>query len=142
AAAETALQRAAELRPNAPETHELRGSHLYSAYRDYKGALIELEAARAALPNHSSIASLTGFIMRRQGKHEEGIRGLKDGIALDPLNTYLLSQLSFSYNGLRRYPEEKATFQRVLEITPDDVGAASSMACVDFFWRADTVPLH
>ena len=32
--------------------------------------------------------------------------------------------------------------QRVLEITPDDVGAASWFACIDLLWRADTVPLH
>src|SRR5262249_25528610 len=118
AAAEAALQRAMELRPNAAETHLARGAQLYLAFRDYKGALSELEAARAGLPNDPRILQVTGFILRRQGKLEEGMRALQQAVALDPRNAFTLSQLAISYNQLRRYPEGKATFERVLEITP------------------------
>jgi TolB-like protein/Tfp pilus assembly protein PilF len=142
AAAEAALQRVIELRPNAGETHLARGSHLYYAFRDYKGALSELEAARAGLPNDPRILELTAYILRRQGKHEEGLRALEQAVTLDPRNPFTLTQLAISYDYLRRYPEEKATLQRVLEITPDDVGVASNLALVDLLWRADTAPLH
>ena len=142
AAAEGALQRATELRPNAPETHLARGAHLKSAFGDYKGALSELEAARAGLPNDPRILELTADILRQQGKPEEGLRALEQAVALDPRNPFMLSQLSISYECLRRYPEQKATLQRVLEITPDDIGVASSIAFVDLDWRADTAPLH
>jgi TolB-like protein/Tfp pilus assembly protein PilF len=142
AAADAALQQAIELRPNALETHLAHGAHLYRAFRDYKGALSELEAARAGLPNDPRIFELTGYILRRQDKYEEGTRALEQGVALDPRNPYTLTQLSFSYQGLRRYPEAKATLERVLEITPDDVSTASSAALVDLLWRADTAPLH
>jgi serine/threonine-protein kinase len=142
AAAEAALQRAIEIRPNAAETHLARGAHLYRAFRGYKGALSELEAARAGLPNDPRILELTGYILRRQGKYEEGMQALEQAVALDPRNPYTLTQLSFSYQGLRRYREMKATLQRVLEITPDDVSTASSVAFVDLSWRADTAPLH
>ena len=142
AAAEGALQRATELRPNAPETHLARGAHLKSAFGDYKGALSELEAARAGLPNDPRILELTADILRQQGKPEEGLRALEQAVALDPRNPRMLSQLSISYECLRRYPEQKATLQRVLEITPDDIGVASSIAFVDLDWRADTAPLH
>jgi tetratricopeptide (TPR) repeat protein len=142
AKAEAALQRAIELRPNAAETHLARGAHLYRAYRDYKGALSELEAARAGLPNDPRILELTGYILRRQGRAEGGIRALEQAVALDPRNPYTLTQLSFSYLYLRRYSEEKATLQRVLEITPDDVGVACNLASVDLWWRGDTAPLH
>src|SRR5262249_29288642 len=140
AAAEAALQRAMELRPNAAETHLARGAHLYLAFRDYRGALNELEAARAGLPNDPRILQVTGFILRRQGKLEEGIRALQQAVALDPRNPFALSQLAISYNQLRRYPEGKATYERVLEITPGDVGAASNAAFTDFLWRGDTAP--
>jgi len=142
AAADTALQRATLLRPTAAETHLARGSHLYRAFRDYKGALSELEAARAGLPNDPRILELTGYILRRQGKHEEGIRALEQAVALDPRNPVVLLQLSVSYDYLRRYPEEKATLQRLLEITPDDVAAASQLAFVDLSCCADTAPFH
>jgi len=54
----------------------------------------------------------------------------------------MVSQLSLSYMTLRRYPEVKATLQRVLEITPDDVAAAANLAATDFAWHADTSSLH
>jgi tetratricopeptide (TPR) repeat protein len=142
AAAEAALQRAIELRPNAAETHLARGWHLYFAFRNYEGALHELEAARAGLPNDPRIPEMTGFILRRQGKIEEGIRALQQAVALDPRNPFTLSQLAISYGYLRLYPEGKATYKRVLEIAPDDVGAASSLAFTDFWWRGDTAPFH
>ncbi len=142
AAAEAALQRATALRPNAPETYLARGAHLYRAFRDYRGALRELEAARAGLPNDPRTHELTAYILRHQGKPEEGLRALEQAVALDPRNPSMLSQLAISYECLRRYPEEKATLQRVLEITPDDIAVASSIAFVDLDWRADTAPLH
>ncbi len=142
AAAEAALQRATALRPNAAETHLARGSHRYRAFRDYKGALSELEAARAGLPNDPRILELTAYILRHQGKPEEALRALEQAVALDPRNPSLLSQLAISYESLRRYPEEKATLQRILEITPDDTAVASSIAFVDLDWRADTRPLQ
>jgi len=97
AAAEAALQRAIELRPNAAETHLAHGAHLYNAFRDYKGALSELEAARAGLPNDPRILEWTAYILRRQGKPEEGLRALEEAVALDPRNPLMLSQLSISY---------------------------------------------
>jgi TolB-like protein/Tfp pilus assembly protein PilF len=142
AAAEAALQRAIELRPNAAETHLARGSHLYHAFRDYKGALSELEAARAGLPNDPRILELTASILSHQGRPEEGLRAMEHAVALDPRNPLMLSRLAISYEFLRRYPEEKATLQRVLEITPDDIAVQSSIAFVDLDWRADTAPLH
>jgi TolB-like protein/Tfp pilus assembly protein PilF len=142
AAGEAALQRAIALRPNAPETHLARGSHLYEAFRDYNGALSELEAARAGLPNDPRIPELTGYILRRQGKCEEGSGALQHAVALDPRNPYTLSQLSLSQLSLRRYSETKTTLQRELEITPEDVVAASNLAFVDLLWHADTRPFH
>src|SRR4029077_16261406 len=64
AAAEAALQRAAELRPSAAETRLARGSHIYVAFRDYRGALGELEAAHAGLPNDPRIPEMTAYILR------------------------------------------------------------------------------
>jgi len=142
AATEAALQRVTALRPNVAETHLARGAHLYRAFRDYKGALSELEAARAGLPNDPRTLELTAYILRHQGKPEEALRALEEAVALDPRNPSMLSQLAISYECLRRYPEEKATLQRILEITPDDIAVASSIPFVDLDWRADTAPLR
>ncbi len=140
AQAEAALQGAARLRPDAPETHLARATHLYYALRDYKGALAELEFARRGLSNDPQVYALTGYILRRQGKEEEGVRELQRATELDPRNTFLLGQLAVSYQNLSRYPECAAAYDRILAITPDAVLAKLERARVDFFWKADTKP--
>jgi Flp pilus assembly protein TadD len=50
--------------------------HLYYGLRDYNGALAELEKARTGLTNDPRLYALTGFILRRQGKAEDGAREL------------------------------------------------------------------
>ena len=136
AAAEAALQRATELRPNAAETHLARGSHLYSAFRDYKRALSELEAARAGLPNDPRILEFTGYILRRQGKAKKDYmlwnrRWRSIHAILTCFHSWQLAICTFDV-----MPEQKATLQRVLEITPDDVGVAGNLCFIDLAWRA------
>ena len=63
-------------------------------------------------------------------------------MALDPRNPDILGQLAISYLYLRRYAEQKATLQRLLEITPDDVSTAGQLSFIDLSWRGDTAPLH
>jgi adenylate cyclase len=142
AQAETALQGAARLRPDAPETHLARASHLYFALRDYKGALAELEIARRSLTNDPRIYELTGYILRRQGKQEEGLRDLKRAVELDPRNPFTLAQLALSYQFVRRWPDTAAVLDRALAITPDDVETRTQRALVDLLWKADPQPLH
>jgi len=72
ALADKALRAASQLRPDAGETHLARAYHLYSAYRDYDGALAELDLARGTMPNSPRIFELTGFIARRRGAHDQG----------------------------------------------------------------------
>jgi tetratricopeptide (TPR) repeat protein len=142
AQAENALQVLARLRPDAPETHLARASHLYFALRDYKGALAELEIARRVLANDPRIYELSGYILRRQGKHEEGLRDLEHSVELDPRNSFTLAQLAISYQFLRRYPEMAAVLDRALAISPDDVETIMQRGVVDFYWKADPRPLH
>src|SRR5262249_46469873 len=84
ALAEAALQAASRLRPDAGETHLARAQNLYWGYRDYDGALAELEVARQSLPNDARIFRLTGSIERRQGHWEESTRNLERAVELDP----------------------------------------------------------
>ena len=77
ALAEAAVQAATRLRPDAAETHLARAQYLYYGLRDYAGALAELEIARRALPNDPRLFELTGYILRRRGQQEEGLRNLR-----------------------------------------------------------------
>jgi TolB-like protein/class 3 adenylate cyclase/Tfp pilus assembly protein PilF len=142
AAAEAALQTATRLQPESPETHLARGWHLYYARRDYKGAMAELEIARRGLANDPRIFEVTGYILRRQGKHDEGLRALEQAVSLDPRNIFTLTQISLSYKFLRRYPQEAAVLDRALEIAPEDVALAGSRRRLELDWQANPEPLH
>jgi adenylate cyclase len=140
-AAEEALKKAAELRPDSADTHLARAQHLYFALRDYKDALSELDLARQGLPNDPRVVELSGYILRRQGKPEEGLRALQQAASLDPRNTFILEQICESCVDLRRYAEAAATLDRALQIKPNDVALGVIRAEVDLQWRADPGPM-
>jgi len=142
ALADKALRAASQLRPDAGETHLARANHLYLAYRDYDGALAKLEVVRGTMPNSPRVFELTGFIARRRGAHEEGLRNLERAVALDPRNFYTLQQLAISYELLRRFADEIAILDRALSIKPDDAETKAGRALVFLDWKGDTRPLH
>jgi len=142
ALAEAALQAATRLRPDAGETHLARANYLYYGRRDYAGALAELESARRTLPNDPRLFELTGFILRRRGQQEEGLRNLQRAAELDPRNFFTLQQIAISYQGLGRYADAIAALDRALSIVPDNVETQAARALYELFWKADTRPLH
>src|SRR5204863_1134350 len=135
ALAEAAVQAAARLRPDAAETHLARAQYLYRGLRDYAGALAELEIARRALPNDPRLFQLTGFILRRRGQQEEGLRNLERAAELDPRNFSTLQQIALSYESLRRYAEAIAALDRALAIMPDNVETRASREQYYLFWK-------
>jgi TolB-like protein/Tfp pilus assembly protein PilF len=142
ALAEAAVRAAFLLQPDAGEAHRARATHLYRGYLDYDGALGELEIARHTLPNDPRVFELTGYIVRRQGKHKEGLRNLERALELDPRNFFTLQQIALSYVNVRRYSQEAAVLDRALAIKPDDVETKVARALVELDWKADTHPLH
>ncbi|MBA3831026.1 MAG: hypothetical protein H0X34_03850 [Chthoniobacterales bacterium] len=142
AAAEASLQAAARLRPDAGDTHLARAQYLYLGRRDYAGALAELVKAGRALPNDPRIFEWTGYILRRRGQREEGLRNLQKAAELDPRNYFVMQQIALTYRDLRAYPEEIAFLDRALSIVPKDVTTEVARALVDFEWKADTKPLQ
>jgi TolB-like protein/class 3 adenylate cyclase len=142
ALADKALQAASQLRPHAGETHLARAYHLYFAYRDYDGALAELEIVRSTMPNSPQIFEVTGYIARRRGAREEGVRNLQRAVELDPRNFFTLQQLSISYHALRRYDQEIAIVDRGLSIKPDYAEIKADRALGFLDWKADSRPLH
>ncbi|HST29604.1 MAG TPA: hypothetical protein VLK27_02050, partial [Chthoniobacterales bacterium] len=142
ALAEGALEAATRLRPDAAETHLAHAQYLYYGLRDYARALAELEKARRGLPNDPRLFELTGYILRRRGQGEEGAHNVEKAVELDPRNYFTMQQLALSYQFLRRYSEESVMLDRALSIIPEDVAVRAQRGLVDFYWKADTRPLH
>jgi serine/threonine-protein kinase len=142
ALAEAALQAAERLRPGAPETHLARARYLYYGRRDYAGALAKLERVRQALPNDPSIFTLTGYILRRRGDQEAGLRNLQRATELDPRNFDNFQQIALTYQNLRRYGEAIAAYDRAISIVPNDIETRVERARLYLCWKADIRPLH
>lgn len=142
ALAEAAIHAAFRLRPDAGEAHLAQAESLYLGQLNYQGALAELEIASQSLPNDPKVSELKGYIQRRQGKQEEALRNLERAVELDPRNALTLQQMALSYELVRRYPEAKLVWDRVLAIEPNDMESKIARALVDFNWKADTRPLH
>ena len=142
ALAEAAVQAAIRLRPDAAETHLTRANYLYFGPRDYSGALAELENMRRSLPNDPRLFELTGYILRRRGQQEEGVRNLQRAMELDPRNFFTLQQITLSYEYLGRYADAIAALDRVLAIVPDSVETKTNRDFYYLLWKGDTRPLH
>jgi TolB-like protein/class 3 adenylate cyclase/Tfp pilus assembly protein PilF len=142
ASAETAVEKAESLRPDAGETHLVVAQHRYRGYRDYDGARAEIAIAQRTLPNDPLPFELLGYIDRRQSRWAESTRNLERAIELDPRNFYTLQQISLSYRSLRQFADMAAVLDRAHAIVPNDVDTKVARALVELDWRADTRPLR
>jgi len=142
AQAQAAIDAALRLRPESGEAHLALADHLYCGYLDYERARAELSIAREALPNEPRVFELTSYIDRRQGRWDESLRNIQRALELDPRNVDYLQQIVRSYGYLRRYPEQAAALDRVLEIVPRDAGVRIQRAAIALESRADPKPMH
>jgi serine/threonine-protein kinase len=142
ALADAAVDAAFRIKPDAGEAHLARAGNLYRVHRDYDGALAELEVAGRTLPNDPQVFELTGYILRRRGQQDDGLRNLQRALELDPRNYFTLQQIALGYFNLRRYSDIIAVLDRALSIKPDDVDTRVTRALVSLDWKADTAPLH
>src|SRR5262249_37069616 len=83
-----------------------------------------------------------GFIDRRQGRDQEGLKNMAKALKLDPRNLYTLHQISLSYEMLHKYADYAETLERALAIAPGDLDTKAERGAVELKWRADPAPLH
>ena len=143
AMAKDAIDSAFRLKPDSGEAHLAQAVHLYRGYRDYDGALAELEIARHTLPNQVRIFQLMGAIQRRQGHWEASRRNLERAAELDPRDTDTLEVLSSDYARFRRYAEAKTLLARAVAVAkPDDISMKLALPEGELDVNADPRPLH
>ena len=141
--AQTAIQEAFRVRPGSGEAHLAQAQHLYHGYKDYDGALAELEVARQTLPNRARLFQLMGFIQGRQGRWEDSMRNLERAAELDPRDVDTLMVLGWNKQRSGHTAEAKSWIKRAVAVAdPDD--ASMQLALPD--WETDVTanpePLH
>ena len=140
--ANTAIQNAVRLQPDAGEVHLALAWYAYQGFRDYDRARAELDLARRTLPNNADIYYVTALIDRRQGRWAEATRNLERAVELDPRNFGILEETADTYRGLRRYSDAIRLAERALAVSPRDYFARILRALLPFFERADIGPLR
>ena len=114
-----AVEAALRLQPQLPEAHLNYARHLYICYRDYERARVELEIARAGLPNNPDVLYLQAAIERREGRFENAIEELRTALASDPRNPSIILHLAFIHSLVRQFIAAAYVFDKGISALPE-----------------------
>ncbi len=140
--ANTAIQHAVQLQPDAGEVHLALAVYAYQGFRDYDRSRAELDLARRTLPNNADIYFVTALIDRRQGRWTEATRNLERAVELDPRNFEILMEAASTDSILRRYSEAARLAERASVVSPRDYFARIASTLQPLLERADSRPLR
>src|SRR4026208_1332093 len=129
-AAKEALENAQKLQPNTPETLLFTGYYQYWVLHDYGLAKATFTRVSKMLPGNSGVSYPLGAIARREGHWDQSVAYWERGLALDPRNTVLLTEVAFTYAALRQFPTAIKLYDRALDILPDELYLMASKASI------------
>ena len=119
-ATERALNTAKKLQPNSPETLLAQAYYQYWVLRDYELAKATFGRVRELLPGSSDVPGALALIARRQGHWDESVANWEQTLVLDPRNIEWLKNAAETYAMLRQFPAALKTYDRVLDIVPNE----------------------
>jgi TolB-like protein/Tfp pilus assembly protein PilF len=123
-----ALEKALALQPQAGETQLAKGFFHYWVLSDFDTALEAFGQALKLQPNSPDVAAAITYIKRRRGKFSEALEQQLKVVEMDPRNPNNLTQLSVTYNILRRFGDARQAVTRAINITPDDAQLHAGLA--------------
>ncbi|MBI3449731.1 MAG: hypothetical protein HY049_12550 [Acidobacteria bacterium] len=111
--------RALALQPMLREGHLALGYYFYWGRRDYVQAVEEFRLAAAGREDDPEALEAMSYMWRRQGHWGESIGAAEKAFALNPRNIDLASNLSGTYQMLRRYPEALRFADIAISLAPE-----------------------
>ncbi len=129
-AAKQALENAQKLQPNSPETLLFTGYYQYWVLHDDGLAKTTFGRVSKMLPGNSEVLYALGAIARSEGQWDESIAYWERGLALNPRNTALLTEVAFTYAALRQFPKAETLYDRALAIIPNEVSLMALKASI------------
>src|SRR2546430_5134403 len=108
-------QKALALDPNLAEAHLAMGTALYSVLGPYASEK-ELDRAAELNPNLPLIYDQYGWTFSEMGRFNDAIAAEKKALELDPLNTFLNTDLAFFLYWARRYEDAITQIRKTLEL--------------------------
>src|SRR5437667_1644673 len=127
-ATERALNTAQKLQPNSPETLLAQAYYQYWVRRDYELAKATFGRVRELVPSSSDVPGALALIARRQGRWDESVAYWEQTLVLDPRNAEWLALAAETYAMLRQFPAALKTYDRLLDIVPNEPDTVASKA--------------
>ena len=129
-AAKAALENAQKLQPNTPETLLFTGYYQYWVLHDYGLAKTTFGRVSKMLPGNGEVLYALAAIARSEGHWDESVAYWERGLALNPRNTALLTEVAFTYATLRQFPAALKLYDRALDILPNEFYLMASKASI------------
>ena len=117
-------QKALDLDPNLAEAHLSMGTALFSVLGPHASEK-ELDRAVELNPNLALIYDQYGWTFSEMGRFDDAIAAEKKALQLDPLNTFLNTDLAFFLYWAHRYEEATTQIRKTLELDPNNAFAHS-----------------
>jgi TolB-like protein/tetratricopeptide (TPR) repeat protein len=128
-------QKGLALDPNLAEAHLSMGTALFSVLGPYASEK-ELDRAVELNPNQPLIYDQYGWTFSEMGRFDEAIAAEKKALELDPLSTFLNTDLAFFLYWARRYDEALVQIRKTLELDPNN-GFAQSILGWCLIWKGN-----
>ena len=129
-AAKAALENAQRLQPNQSETLLFTGYYQYWVLQDSGLAKATFERVSKKLPGNSEVLYALAAIARSEGRWDESVAYWERGLALNPRNTALLTEVAFTYAALRQFPAAENLYGRALDILPNEASLIALRASI------------
>jgi TolB-like protein/Tfp pilus assembly protein PilF len=129
-AAKEALEHAQKVQPNSPETLLFTGYYQYWVLHDDALAKATFERVSKMLPGNSEVLYALGAIARSEGHWDESIAYWERGLALNPRNTALLTEVAFTYAAIRQFQKAEKLYDRALDIVPNELSLMALKASI------------
>jgi len=129
-AAKQALETAQNLQPDSPETLLFTGYYQYWVLHDYGLAKATFGRVSKMLPGNSEVLCALGAIARKEGHWDESVGYWEQGLALNPRNTALLTEVAYTYAALRQFSKAEKLYDRALDVLPNELSLMALKATI------------
>jgi serine/threonine-protein kinase len=127
-AARRAVERAAALAPESPDTRKARGRYAHVVQGNAAAALAEYRAALRDAPNRIDLLDAAASAEIDLGLWDEAVIHLAHAARIDPQSAEAMGDLGSIYTRMRRHAEARVTLERARALRPSSMSLAHTRA--------------
>jgi serine/threonine-protein kinase len=132
-----AAERALHLAPDLPEAHAAMGDYFWEAEEDANSARTRYAAALSRDPKNPELLTSYGFNQWVRGYRDSAVTTIERATALDPRSAERALWMAEAYTASGRYADGVRSYDRAIELAPDQYFAYFNKAQALLIWRGD-----